>query len=102
MILLRTEPLIGSDADKGGVVRGIPGQSVFDGGQAFPVMVVHRDALEPNIATMAAFARDHGMELAPHVKTHMSPEIAARQLDAGAWGLTVATPRQARTVRGFG
>jgi D-serine deaminase-like pyridoxal phosphate-dependent protein len=83
-------------------VQGIPGQSVFDGGQAFPVMVVHRDAIEHNIATMAAFARDHGMELAPHVKTHMSPEIAARQLDAGAWGLTVATPRQARAVRGFG
>ncbi|NRQ38025.1 alanine racemase [Nonomuraea sp. NN258] len=65
-------------------------------------MVVHRDALEHNVATMAAFARDHGMELAPHAKTHMSAEIAAMQLEAGAWGLTVATPRQARTVRGFG
>ncbi|MBF8189408.1 alanine racemase [Nonomuraea sp. K274] len=65
-------------------------------------MVVRREALEHNVATMAAFARDHGMELAPHAKTHMSAEIAARQLDAGAWGLTVATPRQAEVVRGFG
>lgn len=32
----------------------------------------------------------------------MSPEIAALQLEAGAWGLSVATHRQARTVRGFG
>ncbi|MGP4098969.1 alanine racemase [Nonomuraea sp. KM90] len=80
----------------------ILGQSVFDGGLEFPAMVVHRDALEHNVATMAAFVRDHGMELAPHAKTHMSPEIAALQLDAGAWGLTVATPRQAETVRGFG
>ncbi|MFG1942164.1 alanine racemase [Nonomuraea sp. NPDC048826] len=78
------------------------GRSVFGGELTFPLMVVHRDALDHNIATMAAFARDHGMELAPHAKTHMSPEIAARQLDAGAWGLTVATPAQARTVRGFG
>lgn len=78
------------------------GRSVFDGELGFPLMVVHRDALDHNIATLAAFARDHGLELAPHAKTHMSPEIAARQLGAGAWGLTVATPAQARTVRGFG
>ncbi|WP_219464009.1 alanine racemase [Nonomuraea rhizosphaerae] len=65
-------------------------------------MVVHRDALEHNIATMATFARDHGMELAPHAKTHMSPEIAAMQLEAGAWGLTVATSSQAMAVREFG
>ncbi|MCK2220996.1 alanine racemase [Actinomadura sp. ATCC 31491] len=76
--------------------------SIFDGGFDFPQMVVHRDALEHNIATMAAFARDHGMDLAPHVKTHMSGEIAELQLAAGAWGLTVAGTRQARTVRGFG
>ncbi|MDR8409742.1 alanine racemase [Nonomuraea sp. 3-1Str] len=79
-----------------------PGRSIFDGGLPFPLMVVHREALEHNVATMAAFARDHGMELAPHVKTHMSPEIAALQLEAGAWALTVATPRQAMAVRSFG
>ncbi|WP_246075353.1 alanine racemase [Nonomuraea terrae] len=77
-------------------------RSIFDGALGFPAMVVHRDALEHNVATMAAFARDHGLELAPHAKTHLSPEIAERQLAAGAWGLTVATPRQAETVRGFG
>jgi len=83
-------------------VQGFLGQSVLDGELGFPLMVVHRDALEHNVATMAAFTRDHGMELAPHVKTHMSPEISAMQLEAGAWGLTVATPRQARVARGYG
>lgn len=78
------------------------GRSVFDGPFSFPLMVLHRDALEHNVATMAAFTRDHGMLFAPHAKTHMSPEIAAMQLAAGAWGLTVATPSQAMTVRGFG
>ncbi|MFI6320230.1 alanine racemase [Nonomuraea sp. NPDC050556] len=65
-------------------------------------MVVHQAALEHNIATMATFTRDHGMLFAPHAKTHMSPEIAAMQLEAGAWGLTVATPSQAMALRGFG
>ncbi|MFG1703703.1 alanine racemase [Nonomuraea sp. M3C6] len=83
-------------------MQAVLGQSVFGGALGFPLMVVHRDALEHNVATMAAFARDHGMELAPHAKTHMSAEIAALQLEAGAWGLTVATPRQAEVVRGFG
>ncbi|MEW9547276.1 alanine racemase [Nonomuraea sp. NPDC050783] len=76
--------------------------SIFDGEFDFPLMVVHRDALEHNVATMAAFVRGHGMELAPHAKTHMSAEIARRQLAAGAWGLTVADTRQARAARGFG
>ncbi|MGW2146172.1 alanine racemase [Nonomuraea bangladeshensis] len=75
---------------------------LFEGDYEFPLMVVRRDALEHNIATMAAFARDHGMELAPHAKTHLSKEIAELQLAAGAWGLTVADTRQARAVRGFG
>lgn len=83
-------------------MRQALGRSIFDGALTFPVMVVHRDALEHNVALVSAFARDHGMELAPHAKTHMSPEIAAMQLDAGAWGLTVATPRQAMTAREFG
>ncbi|GAA3573971.1 alanine racemase [Nonomuraea rosea] len=83
-------------------MQAILGQSVFDGGLGFPLMVVHKDALEHNVATMAAFVRDHGMELAPHAKTHLSPEISALQLEAGAWGLTVANTRQAEVVRGFG
>ncbi|NUW41210.1 alanine racemase [Nonomuraea rhodomycinica] len=88
--------------ERGDVVQEAIGRSLFDGGLPFPVMVVHRQALEHNIATMAAFARDHGLELAPHAKTHMSPEIAALQLEAGAWGLTVATTRQAMAARSFG
>jgi D-serine deaminase-like pyridoxal phosphate-dependent protein len=87
-----------------GILPGadIAGASVTDGTFSFPLMVLRRDALEHNIATMAAFARHHGLEFAPHAKTHMSPEITRRQLDAGAWGVTVATPSQAMTVRGFG
>src|SRR5262245_9307961 len=47
---------------------------------------------------MAEFCATSGVQLAPHVKTTMSPEIAARQLAAGAWGLTVANPVQATSL----
>lgn len=82
--------------------RAEPTGSIFDGSYEFPVMVVHQAALEQNIATMATFTRHHGLDFAPHAKTHLSPEIAGLQLDAGAWGLTVATPAQARIARSFG
>ncbi|WP_344970879.1 alanine racemase [Streptosporangium fragile] len=78
------------------------GSSLFGGVFTFPVMVAHRSALEHNIATLAAFTREYGMIFAPHAKTTMSPELIRAQLDAGAWGMTVATPSQALTVREFG
>jgi D-serine deaminase-like pyridoxal phosphate-dependent protein len=42
------------------------------------------------------------MDLAPHVKTTMAPKIIAAQLDAGAWGCTVATPAQAALLASLG
>ena len=38
--------------------------------------------------------RAWGLDLAPHGKTTMSPQLFARQLDAGAWGMTFATVTQ--------
>lgn len=63
----------------------------------FPAMVLRSAALESNVATMAAWCRAHGVELAPHGKTSMSPEVTYRQLVAGAWGITAATIDQVRT-----
>ncbi|GLW05249.1 amino acid deaminase [Microtetraspora sp. NBRC 13810] len=94
------------DEPVGGWAKGIlgppEGESLFDGPFSFPLMVARRDDLRHNIATVAAFARDHGLELAPHAKTTMAPALLADQLAAGAWGFTVATPSQALTLRGFG
>jgi D-serine deaminase-like pyridoxal phosphate-dependent protein len=75
------------------VERGV---RLRDGRLTFPLMVLRESALEANVATMAAWCREHGVELAPHGKTSMSPEITARQLAAGAWGVTAATISQAR------
>ena len=67
-----------------------------------PVVVLRAGALDHNLALMASYVRDHGVDLAPHGKTSMAPQLWARQLDAGAWGLTAATPVQVRTMRSVG
>jgi D-serine dehydratase len=68
----------------------------------FPVLVLHERALAHNLDLMARFCRASGVSLAPHGKTTMSPQLIARQLEAGAWGVTAASPAQARLFRGFG
>ena len=60
-----------------------------------PYLVVDRDVLQANLGAMAARARDHGVALRPHAKTHKCLEIARRQLALGAAGLTVATVGEA-------
>jgi D-serine deaminase-like pyridoxal phosphate-dependent protein len=67
-----------------------------------PALVLKEPALEHNVATMREFCTRHGVELAPHGKTTMSPEIVERQLRAGAWAITAANVQQARTFRAFG
>ncbi|GAA1591961.1 alanine racemase [Actinoplanes couchii] len=75
---------------------------IFDGGFTWPLMVVRRDAVETNIATMAEYCRRHGFDFAPHAKTTMAPALLEAQLRAGAWGMTVATPNQALVMRKLG
>jgi D-serine dehydratase len=59
-----------------------------------PLAVLRRPALVHNLAWMQAYARRHGVQLAPHGKTTMSPELFQMQLDAGAWGISFATVYQ--------
>jgi D-serine dehydratase len=61
-----------------------------------PLAVVRQAALAHNIAWMQRFATERGVQLAPHGKTTMSPQLFRRQLDAGAWGLTFANVHQLR------
>jgi D-serine deaminase-like pyridoxal phosphate-dependent protein len=67
-----------------------------------PLLTLDRAASDHNVATLFAWARERGLELAPHGKTTMSPVLWRRLLDAGAWGLTVATPWQAQVARAAG
>lgn len=58
--------------------------------------------LDRNLAVMADAARAAGVALRPHAKTHKCPQIAARQLAAGAVGLTVATIGEAEVFASAG
>ena len=74
----------------------------FTDGAVGPLCTLKASALDHNLATMAAWCRERGVALAPHGKTHMSPQLFARQAEAGACAVTVATISQVRTYRAFG
>ncbi|MCA0295181.1 MAG: alanine racemase [Actinobacteria bacterium] len=69
---------------------------------ATPHLRLDTDILDRNIAAMAALAAERGIALRPHAKTHKSLQIARRQLDAGASGLTVATIGEAEVFAAAG
>jgi D-serine deaminase-like pyridoxal phosphate-dependent protein len=67
-----------------------------------PLLTLDAPALESNLRTMAAYCAEAGVLLAPHGKTTMAPALWSRQLEAGAWGVTVANVPQLRVGRAFG
>ena len=69
---------------------------------ATPVLVLDASAIDANVARMAAWCAERGVGLAPHGKTTMAPVLWERQLAAGAWGITLATPSQVRVALAFG
>ncbi len=76
--------------------------SLFSSGFQFPVTVIREDALAHNIARMAQYCKDVNAVISPHVKTTMSPQIARKQVEAGAWAVTVANYFQANVFLDFG
>ena len=67
-----------------------------------PVAAIRRSAMLANIALMREYTRSVGVELAPHGKTTMAPQLFDMQLEAGAWGITCATAAHLRLYRRFG
>ncbi|MFG1998498.1 amino acid deaminase [Spirillospora sp. NPDC048911] len=66
-----------------------------------PLLTLDAGALDHNLRLMAGWCERAGVRLAPHGKTTMAPELWRRQLDAGAWGITVANLPQLRVARAF-
>ena len=79
-------------------VGGTIGWSVFDRDIPYPIAIMHESALDHNGATMREFCLRNGVDLAPHGKTTMSPELFRRQIDDGAWAITAATTWQAKVM----
>lgn len=67
-----------------------------------PYLRLDRAVLERNVARMAEHAAYLGVTLRPHAKTHKSLEIARRQVEAEAVGLTVATIGEAEVFAAGG
>jgi D-serine deaminase-like pyridoxal phosphate-dependent protein len=63
-----------------------------------PVPIVDMDRLAHNLDRAAGYAKEHGLSLRPHIKTHKSTRIAREQLQRGAVGVTCATTLEAETM----
>jgi D-serine dehydratase len=69
--------------------------NILKDGLHFPLLVLKETALAYNLAAMAEWCSANKFLIAPHGKTTMTPRIFERQMEAGAWAITVATVSQA-------
>jgi D-serine deaminase-like pyridoxal phosphate-dependent protein len=63
-----------------------------------PALLLDLDAVEENIASMARYFAARPQNLRPHFKTPKTPEVARRQLAAGAIGITAAKVGEAEVL----
>ena len=77
-------------------------RNLFSGGFSTPVLALSAERLEHNLRLMETYAVRHGLAFAPHGKTSMAPQLFQRQIEHGAWGITLAVPHQVRVARAFG
>jgi len=113
-LIMNLESLLQSELD--GRVKGLPpaaapvrvgdvgkrGWNLLRGDLPLPVAVVKREALDHNSRWMRRFLDMTEARLAPHGKTTMAPQLFAKQLADGAWGITVATVGQMMVCRSVG
>ncbi len=67
-----------------------------------PALVIDLDAMERNLAAMAAFARERALSLRPHAKTHKSAWLANLQIELGAVGVCVQKTSEAEALAAQG
>ena len=63
-----------------------------------PALIVDLDVMERNLSRMAEYCRRHNLRLRPHTKTHKIPELARKQIESGAGGITVAKLSEAEVM----
>jgi 3-hydroxy-D-aspartate aldolase len=67
-----------------------------------PCMLLDVDLFEKNLNHMASHLKSHKMDFRGHVKIHKSTDIAKRQAELGAIGVTVATEAEAELFSAAG
>src|SRR3954468_971977 len=63
-----------------------------------PSIVIDAAVARRNLTRLADYAKQHGVKLRPHTKTHKSTLIGRMQMELGAAGLTVAKVGEARVM----
>ena len=64
--------------------------NLLAGHLSLPLAVLKQSALAHNLVWMQDFCIARGLDIAPHGKTTMSPELYDMQIKAGAWGISFA------------
>ena len=72
--------------------------NLLDEDVSLPAAVLYADRIEHNLKWMQDFVTEYGVKLAPHGKTTMAPQLFRRQIETGAWGITLATAHQTRAA----
>ena len=95
------------EARTAGEAEGMPMRGAACVGDAVaaidtPALVVDLDAMERNIARMAAFAARHGVRWRPHAKMHKCAALAQRLVAAGAVGACVQKTAEAQALAAGG
>jgi D-serine deaminase-like pyridoxal phosphate-dependent protein len=67
-----------------------------------PALLIDLDIVEANLQWMQDKANRLGVVLRPHIKTHKMPELAKRQLQIGAVGVTAAKVSEAEIMAASG
>lgn len=81
---------------------GVLGWSILNEDVSLPVAVLRQNRIQHNLEWMQQFIARYKVELAPHGKTTMSPELFQLQLEHGAWGITLATAPQVQAAAAHG
>lgn len=79
---------------------GVVGRSVEE--LVTPALVIDEQVLEANMAVMSSALAGTKVRLRPHTKVQKSPDLALRQIAAGAVGVTVATVWEAAAMAAAG
>lgn len=69
---------------------------------SLPVAVLYEARVKHNLQWMQRFMEAYHVKLAPHGKTTMSPTLFKRQIEGGAWGITLATAPQVHAAYNHG
>lgn len=77
------------------------GLSLLQENVTLPIAVLKESALKHNSDWMRRFLQRSGAVIAPHGKTTMAPQLFAKQLEDGAWGITLANIAQVQVARAF-